>query len=163
MRKASLDNDLSAVKTILADLAGREVNATKERTNVFTRSVIEYMGASTEMRSEPDQQAAFRVLKTAQFPSVLIELAYVTNKEDAALLQSDTWRDKVSRFDHDSGRELLQQSDRAPADVRWRFLRSALPAPGFLLLDRQFTLRIFPAHRFTSRLVGSATHQADRA
>ena len=54
------------------------------------------MGASTGMRSEPDQQAAFRVLKTAQFPSVLIELAYVTNKEDAALLQSDTWRDKVS-------------------------------------------------------------------
>lgn len=96
VRKASLDNDLSAVKTILADLAGREVNATKERTSIFTRSVIEYMGASTEMRSEPGQQAAFRVLKTAQFPSVLIELAYVTNKEDAALLKSDTWRDKVS-------------------------------------------------------------------
>jgi N-acetylmuramoyl-L-alanine amidase len=96
VRKASLDNDVSAVKTILADLAGREVSATKERTNVFTRSVIEYMGASTEMRSEPDQQAAFRVLKTAQFPSVLIELAYVTNKEDAQLLASDTWRDKVS-------------------------------------------------------------------
>jgi N-acetylmuramoyl-L-alanine amidase len=96
VRKASLDNDLSAVKTILADLAGREVNATKERTNIFTRSVIEYMGASTEMRAKPDQQAAFRVLKTAQFPSVLIELAYVTNKQDAALLQSGEWRDKVS-------------------------------------------------------------------
>jgi N-acetylmuramoyl-L-alanine amidase len=96
VRKASVDNDLSAVKTILADLAGREVNATKERTSIFTRSVIEYMGASTEMRSEPDQQAAFRVLKTAQFPSVLIELAYVTNKQDAALLQSGEWRDKVS-------------------------------------------------------------------
>jgi N-acetylmuramoyl-L-alanine amidase len=96
VRKVSLDNDVSAVKTILADLAGREVSATKERTNIFTRSVIEYMGASTGLRSEPDQQAAFRVLKTAKFPSVLIELAYVTNKEDAALLQSDVWRNKVS-------------------------------------------------------------------
>jgi N-acetylmuramoyl-L-alanine amidase len=48
------------------------------------------------MRNEPDQQAGFRVLKTAQFPSVLIELAYVTNKQDAANLQSDVWRDKVS-------------------------------------------------------------------
>jgi N-acetylmuramoyl-L-alanine amidase len=96
MKLASLDNDLSAVKNILADLAGREVEATQERTNVFTRSVIEYMGASTEMRAKPDQQAAFRVLKTAQFPSVLIELAYVTNKQDAQLLKSDTWRDKVS-------------------------------------------------------------------
>ncbi len=36
------------------------------------------------------------MLKTAQFPSVLIELAYVTNKQDAANLQSDVWRDKVS-------------------------------------------------------------------
>ncbi|HEX2842051.1 N-acetylmuramoyl-L-alanine amidase [Hyphomicrobium sp.] len=96
MKKASIDDDLSAVKGILADLAGREVDATQERTSVFTRSVIEYMGASTELRAKPDQQAAFRVLKTAQFPSVLIELAYVTNKEDAELLRSDTWRDKVS-------------------------------------------------------------------
>jgi len=96
MKTASVDNDLSAVKRILADLAGRDVDMTQERTNVFTRSVIEYMGASTELRAKPDQQAAFRVLKTAQFPSVLIELAYVTNKQDAELLQSDQWRDKVS-------------------------------------------------------------------
>lgn len=96
MKKASIDADLSAVRGILADLAGREVDATQERTSVFTRSVIEFMGASTELRAKPDQQAAFRVLKTAQFPSVLIELAYVTNKQDAALLQSDTWREKVS-------------------------------------------------------------------
>jgi N-acetylmuramoyl-L-alanine amidase len=96
MKTASVDNDLSAVKKILADLAGRDVDMTQERTNVFTRSVIEYMGASTELRAKPDQQAAFRVLKTAQFPSVLIELAYVTNKQDAELLQSDQWRDKVS-------------------------------------------------------------------
>jgi len=96
MKQASLGTDISAVKNILADLAGREVDVTQERTNIFTRSVIEYMGASTEMRAKPDQQAAFRVLKTAQFPSVLIELAYVTNKKDAALLTSDAWRDKVS-------------------------------------------------------------------
>lgn len=96
MKKASVDTDVSAVKNILADLAGREVEVTQERTSIFSRTVIEKMGTTTELRSEPDQQAAFRVLKTAQFPSVLIELAYVTNKEDAALLKSDIWRDKVS-------------------------------------------------------------------
>ncbi|MGE3228511.1 MAG: N-acetylmuramoyl-L-alanine amidase [Hyphomicrobium sp.] len=96
MKKSSSGSDVSAVKSILADLAGREVDVTQERTTMFTRSVIEYMGGSTELRAKPDQQAAFRVLKTAQFPSVLIELAYVTNKEDAELLTSDTWRDKVS-------------------------------------------------------------------
>ena len=54
------------------------------------------MGASTSMRNDPDRQASFRVLKTAQFPSVLIELAYVTNKQDAKNLKSDAWRDKVA-------------------------------------------------------------------
>ena len=101
------------MKSILADLAGRDLDLTKERTSVFSRSVIDLMGASTGMRNEPDQQAGFRVLKTAQFPSVLIELAYVTNKEDAALLQSDAWRDKVAGFDHDRGRQLFLQPDRA--------------------------------------------------
>jgi N-acetylmuramoyl-L-alanine amidase len=94
VKKAS--GDVDAVKSILADLAGREVDATTERTSAFARSVIANMGATTNMRQDPDKQASFRVLKTAQFPSVLIELAYVTNKEDAKRLQSDTWRNKVS-------------------------------------------------------------------
>ncbi len=96
VKKTSVDGDFAAVKKILADLAGRDLDLTSERTSIFSRSVIEFMGTSTGLRNEPDQQAGFRVLKTAQFPSVLIELAYVTNKEDAALLQSDAWRDKVA-------------------------------------------------------------------
>jgi N-acetylmuramoyl-L-alanine amidase len=96
VKTASVDGDLDTVKRILSDLAQRDLDLTKERTNIFSQAVIEFMGTSTGMRNEPDQQAAFRVLKTAQFPSVLIELAYVTNKEDAALLKSDTWRGKVA-------------------------------------------------------------------
>ncbi len=88
--------NVDAVKAILTDLAGREVDVTRDRTSAFARTVIEKMGTSTNMREDPDKQAGFRVLKTAQFPSVLIELAYVTNKQDAKNLQSDAWRDKVS-------------------------------------------------------------------
>ncbi len=96
VKETSGNEDVGLVKNILADLAAREVDATHDRTGVFAKTVIETMGASTAMRNKPDQQAGFRVLKTAQFPSVLIELAYVTNKQDAANLQSDAWRDKVS-------------------------------------------------------------------
>ncbi len=88
--------DVDTVRNILADLAERDVKLTHERTGVFAKSVIETMGESTAMRNEPDQQAAFRVLKTAQFPSVLIELAYVSNRQDADNLNSDLWREKVS-------------------------------------------------------------------
>ncbi len=88
--------DADVVKNILADLAQREVDVTRDRTGVFTRSVIEFMGQSTSLKDNPDRSATFRVLKTAQFPSVLIELAYVSNKEDAQLLKSDAWRQKVT-------------------------------------------------------------------
>ena len=90
------DGDGGEVKGILAELAQREVDMTKERTSVFARSIIENMGASTSMQSNPDREANFRVLKTAKVPSVLIELAFVSNREDAQNLKSDTWREKVS-------------------------------------------------------------------
>ena len=93
----SSSGDVNAVKNILADLAERDVELTHERTGMFAKTVIENMGESTPLRTEPEQQAAFRVLKTAQFPSVLIELAYVTNKEDADNLNSGGWRAKVAQ------------------------------------------------------------------
>lgn len=84
------------VKDILSDLAKREVEVTKHRTDLFTRKVIREMGQTTTMRRQPHRSAAFRVIKTAKMPSVLIELAYVSNRRDARRLTSKTWRDKVS-------------------------------------------------------------------
>lgn len=94
IRKANVD--VSPVQNILRDFAVKEVEANHDRTNEFTRIVIENMGAATPMRQSPDQQATFRVLKTAKMPSVLIELAYVSNQQDAKNLKSDQWRQKVS-------------------------------------------------------------------
>lgn len=90
------DGDMDAVKGILEDLARQEVEANKDRSKLFAGAVIETMSEQTDMRSSPDQQAAFRVLKTAQFPSVLIELGYVTNRQDADNLKSDEWRSEVA-------------------------------------------------------------------
>jgi len=89
-------SDLRTVRGILGDLAQREVQVNLERTNVFTQIAINQMGASTTMRSKPHREAAFKVLKTAKVPSVLIELAYVSNRRDAARLQSQNWRNRVS-------------------------------------------------------------------
>ena len=91
-----VEGDTSAVTGILAELAERDVDRTQERSDVFAKTVIDNMSDSTTMRQEPDQQAAFRVLKTAQFPSVLIELAYVSNQQDANNLKSGAWREKVA-------------------------------------------------------------------
>jgi N-acetylmuramoyl-L-alanine amidase len=92
-----VSDDVGAVRNILADLAERDLELTHQRTGMFAKTVIENMGESTPMRSDPVQQAAFRVLKTAQFPSVLIELAYITNQQDVHNLKSDEWREKVAQ------------------------------------------------------------------
>ena len=94
--KAQGDDDVSAVRSFLADLALKELVVNRERTKVFAGTVVETMGATTSMMNNPDREASFRVLKSAKMPSVLIELAYVTNRADAANLKSDAWRDKVS-------------------------------------------------------------------
>ena len=90
------DADAGTVRGFLSDLARRELDLNRERTNVFVRSVINFMGGSTNLMDNPDRGAAFVVLKTARVPSVLIELGYVTNMEDAEQLKSDQWRDRVS-------------------------------------------------------------------
>jgi N-acetylmuramoyl-L-alanine amidase len=91
-----VDGDVGTIKEILADLARREVDVTRDRTGVFVKSVIEYMGGSTNLKDNPDRSAAFVVIKSAKIPSILIELGYVTNEEDAQLLKSEQWREKVS-------------------------------------------------------------------
>lgn len=93
----SIGGQGTAVKSILADLAGREVETTRDRTSIFASAVIENMGRSTNMNENPDRNAAFQVLLTAKIPSVLIELAYVTNRADAQQLRSEEWRRNVSR------------------------------------------------------------------
>jgi N-acetylmuramoyl-L-alanine amidase len=91
-----VEDNVNAVREILADLARREVDFTRDRTGVFVKSVIEHMGESTNLKDNPDRSAAFVVIKTAKVPSILIELGYVTNEADAELLKSEQWREKVS-------------------------------------------------------------------
>ncbi|MCB1509947.1 MAG: N-acetylmuramoyl-L-alanine amidase [Hyphomicrobiaceae bacterium] len=95
-RKALIPNATGALRGILADLAIREIEVTQRRTDLLTQTVIHYMGQTTTMRSKPHREAGFKVIKTAKMPSILIELAYVSNRRDAARLTSRSWRDKVS-------------------------------------------------------------------
>jgi N-acetylmuramoyl-L-alanine amidase len=113
-----VEGDVGAVKEILADLARLEVERNREHTSVFVKSVITYMGESTSLKDNPDREAAFVVIKSAKVPSILIELGYVTNEEDAELLKSDKWRERVSTsivtaidnyFSHQMARTLGSQ------------------------------------------------------
>lgn len=96
MRELRKDGADAVVRSMLGGLAEQEIIANPNQTSVFARSLINYMSASTTMMSNPDRQAAFRVLKQSKMPAVLVELAFVTNWEDAQKLMSDRWRAKVA-------------------------------------------------------------------
>jgi N-acetylmuramoyl-L-alanine amidase len=48
------------------------------------------------LHKEPIKSAGFRVLRAPDVPSVLVELGYVSNKEDLQSLLSEGWRDHTA-------------------------------------------------------------------
>lgn len=91
-----VDADVDALRGILADKARDLIERNQMRTSVLARSVIDFIGTSTNLMDNPDRNAAFVVLKTAKVPAILLELGYITNAKDSEQLNSDLWRDKVS-------------------------------------------------------------------
>jgi N-acetylmuramoyl-L-alanine amidase len=89
--------DLSAepsdVADILIDLARRE---TKTFSVQFARVLVTEMRTAAKLHQNPLKSAGFRVLRTPDVPSVLIELGFVTNKEDVKSLTSDVWRARTA-------------------------------------------------------------------
>ena len=89
--------DLSAepeeVADILIDLTQRE---TKNFSAHFARAVVGELKNAAKLHKHPLKSAGFKVLKAPDVPSVLIELGYVSNKQDLKLMTSDTWRARTS-------------------------------------------------------------------
>jgi N-acetylmuramoyl-L-alanine amidase len=81
------------VADILIDLAQRE---TKSFSVQFARGLIDSMRAATRMHKNSLKSAGFRVLKAPDIPSVLIELGYVSNRQDIKSLTSADWREHTA-------------------------------------------------------------------
>jgi N-acetylmuramoyl-L-alanine amidase len=78
------------VTDILVDLARRE---TKTMSHRAAEALIGAIGGHTKLNSNPHRYAGFRVLRAHDVPSVLVELGYMTNRHDEALMLSEEWRD----------------------------------------------------------------------
>jgi N-acetylmuramoyl-L-alanine amidase len=81
------------VADILIDLAQRE---TKTFSMQFARGLVASMRTTTRMHKNSLKSAGFRVLKAPDIPSVLIELGYVSNRQDIKSLTSADWRERTA-------------------------------------------------------------------
>ena len=81
------------VADILIDLAQRE---TKNLSVKFANLVVNKARGKTRLLERTHRFAGFRVLKAPDVPSVLIELGFLTNRNDEKQLVSASWRRKVA-------------------------------------------------------------------
>ena len=88
-----LREEPTEVADILIDLAQRE---TRTFSNRFARLLMGEMKATVRMHKNPLKSAGFRVLKAPDVPSVLIELGYVSSRQDLKQLVSDSWRSRAA-------------------------------------------------------------------
>jgi N-acetylmuramoyl-L-alanine amidase len=88
-----LKSEPDDVAGILIDLAERE---TKSFSSQFAHKLAGDMKTVTRMHKKPLKSAGFRVLRAPDIPSVLVELGYVSNRQDLQSLLSDTWRDRTA-------------------------------------------------------------------
>jgi N-acetylmuramoyl-L-alanine amidase len=88
----NLTEEPTDVADILIDLAQRE---TRNFSNKFAHMLMTEMKTSMRMHKHPLKSAGFKVLKNPDVPSVLVEIGYVSNKDDLEHLVSESWRAKA--------------------------------------------------------------------
>jgi N-acetylmuramoyl-L-alanine amidase len=91
---ADLSNHDAVVASILIDLAQRETN---NRSIEFADTLSAELARVTPLLRKHRRFAGFAVLKSPDLPSVLVELGYISNHEDAQNLADAAYRDKVAR------------------------------------------------------------------
>ena len=89
----NLTDEPTDVADILIDLAQRE---TRTFSNRFARLLVDDLKGVTRLHKHPLKSAGFRVLKAPDIPSVLVELGYVSNKDDLQHLVSEGWRTRTA-------------------------------------------------------------------
>lgn len=81
------------VRSILIDLLKRE---TSNFSADFSNTLVKRLGATISLSGNPQRSAAFKVLRQADTPSVLVELGYMSHPEDERLLNSAAWQRRVA-------------------------------------------------------------------
>lgn len=81
------------VAGILFDLKRRE---TRTYAHIFSRGLVDNLRSAARLNHNPERSAGFVVLKAPEFPSVLVELGYLSNAQDVQSLTSSEWRTKAA-------------------------------------------------------------------
>lgn len=89
-----LSNETQEVTDILIDLARRETN---NHSSFFAEKITDEIRKVITVLPNSHRFAGFAVLKSPDVPSVLIEMGYLSNKEEEKLLRQAPYREKLAQ------------------------------------------------------------------
>jgi N-acetylmuramoyl-L-alanine amidase len=67
-----------------------------EQSQLLAETLLDHVAADRRLESRGIKQAGFRVLKSVEFPSVLVETAFINNPVEARLLKSPDFQKKMA-------------------------------------------------------------------
>ncbi|KQV34393.1 N-acetylmuramoyl-L-alanine amidase [Rhizobium sp. Root268] len=91
----ALSNEPAEVADILLDLTRRETQAFSVN---LAQTIVSSFEGQINLINNPHRYAGFRVLQAPDVPSILLELGFLSNKEDEKLLVDPAWRAKLSEL-----------------------------------------------------------------
>ena len=89
-----LSGETQEVTDILIDLARRETN---NHSSFFAEKVVKEIKQVVQTLPNTHRFAGFAVLKSPDVPSVLMEMGYLSNKEEEKLLRQPSYREKLAK------------------------------------------------------------------
>ncbi|WP_412058623.1 N-acetylmuramoyl-L-alanine amidase [Bartonella sp. DGB2] len=83
------------IADILIDLTRQETDAFS--VNFANKILLNLSKSNIKLINNPHRFAGFRVLKAPDIPSVLLEMGYLSNKEDERLINDQNWRSSLAK------------------------------------------------------------------
>jgi N-acetylmuramoyl-L-alanine amidase len=109
--KASLTGDRS-VRDILFDLTQR---ATKNRSAAFAETLVSHIDGRAPLLRRSHRDAGFMVLLAPEVPAVLLEMGFVSNSQDEAMLRDPAQRARLTDSVADSIDDYFNETTRLAA------------------------------------------------
>ena len=86
----------SMIRTSPVSCSTSKRRETRTYAHIFSRGLVGSLRGAAKLNHNPERSAGFVVLKAPEFPSVLVELGYLSNPQDVQSLTSPEWRAKAA-------------------------------------------------------------------
>ena len=125
MRQANLPGRPRVLREVLLDLS---MTATLAKSMHIGADLLHHMQQLTRLHSANVEQANFVVLRSPDIPSLLVEVGFISNREEAKKLKQQAYQQKMARQIAQGITRYFQQNPPAGTLLAWKKNKARQPA-----------------------------------